>query len=106
MVKELGMIPYCHHYVPSSKLVRFLFVMSHIAFNYLVYNKTSIRKIQTVYTRKIESSQPITEYPQLEVSRSWEVIFWLDAKSLSFLNLSILICHCFSYIQCFIVQQE
>jgi len=48
--------------LPSSKLVRFLFVMSHIAFNYLVYNKTnSIRKNQKVYTRKIESSQPITE---------------------------------------------
>jgi condensin complex subunit 1 len=49
--------------LPSSKLVRFLFVMSHIALNHLVYSKTSVRKIQELYTRKIESSQPITEDP-------------------------------------------
>ena len=59
--------------LPPSKLGRFLFVISHIALNHLVYIETSVRKIQK-QKRKNESSQPITEGPQSDASKSSEVI--------------------------------
>ena len=63
-----------------SKLGRFLFVISHIALNHLVYNKTYVRKIQK-QKRENESCQPITEGPQSDASKSLEVILAF-AKSL------------------------
>lgn len=55
--------------LPPSKLARFLFVISHIALNHLVYIETSVRKIQK-QKRKNENSQPIGE----DASKSSEVI--------------------------------
>ncbi|CAL5071363.1 unnamed protein product [Urochloa decumbens] len=52
-----------------SKLGRFLFVISHIALNHLVYIETSVRKIQK---QKRKNEQPVTEDPQLDGSRSSE----------------------------------
>ncbi|KAK8460996.1 hypothetical protein SEVIR_2G431300v4 [Setaria viridis] len=57
--------------LPPSKLGRFLFVISHIALNHLVYIETSVRKIQK-QKRKNENSQPISEDPQLDASKSSE----------------------------------
>jgi condensin complex subunit 1 len=59
--------------LPPSKLGRFLFVISHIALNHLVYIETSVKKIQK-QKRKNESSQHITEGPQSDASKSSEVI--------------------------------
>jgi hypothetical protein len=78
MEMKLGMIPYWQHRYHLQNWLGF--VMSHIALNHLVYSKTSVRNIQKLYTRKIESSQPITEDPQLEVSTSSEVISGLDTN--------------------------
>ncbi|PVH65372.1 hypothetical protein PAHAL_2G476200 [Panicum hallii] len=57
--------------LPPSKLGRFLFVISHIALNHLVYIETSVKKIQK-QKRKNESSQHITEGPQSDASKSSE----------------------------------
>lgn len=59
--------------VSPSKLGRFLFVISHIALNHLVYIETSVRKIQK-QKRKNEKSQPNTEDLQSDTSKSSEVI--------------------------------
>lgn len=78
-----------------SKLGRFLFLISHIALNHLVYIETSVRKIQK-QKRKNENSQSINEDPQLDASKRSEVNYFLLAISLSFLNLSVLACYCFN----------
>ncbi|ONM60398.1 binding [Zea mays] len=57
--------------VSPSKLGRFLFVISHIALNHLVYIENSVRKIQK-QKRKNEKSQPTTEDLQPDVSKSLE----------------------------------
>ena len=59
--------------VSPSKLGRFLFVISHIALNHLVYIENSVRKIQK-QIRKNEKSQSTTEDLQSDVSKSSEVI--------------------------------
>lgn len=59
--------------VSPSKLGRFLFVISHIALNHLVYIETSVRKIQK-QKQKNEKSQPNTEDLQSDTSKSSEVI--------------------------------
>ncbi|KAL6841826.1 hypothetical protein ACP4OV_028338 [Aristida adscensionis] len=57
--------------VPASKLGRFLFIVSHIALNHLVYIETSVKKIQR-QNRKNEKSQPITEDSQADASKTSE----------------------------------
>ncbi|CAD6216815.1 unnamed protein product [Miscanthus lutarioriparius] len=57
--------------VSPSKLGRFLFVISHIALNHLVYIENSVRKIQK-QIRKNEKSQSTTEDLQSDVSKSSE----------------------------------
>ncbi|XP_062188316.1 condensin-1 complex subunit CAP-D2-like isoform X2 [Phragmites australis] len=57
--------------VSPSKLGRFLFVISHIALNHLVYIETSVRKIQK-QKRKNDKSEPTTENIQADASKSSE----------------------------------
>ncbi|XP_062190372.1 condensin-1 complex subunit CAP-D2-like [Phragmites australis] len=57
--------------VPASKLGRFLFVISHIALNHLVYIETSVRKIQK-QKQKDDKSQSTTEDIQADASKSSE----------------------------------
>ncbi|KAJ1292247.1 hypothetical protein BS78_02G377600 [Paspalum vaginatum] len=54
-----------------SKLSRFLFVISHIALNHLVYIETSVKKIQK-QKRKNEKSQATSEDLQSDSSKSSE----------------------------------
>jgi condensin complex subunit 1 len=59
--------------VSSSKLGRFLFVVSHIALNHLVYIETSVRKIQK-QKRKDDKSESTTDDIHADGSKSSEVI--------------------------------
>jgi condensin complex subunit 1 len=59
--------------VSPSKLGRFLFVVSHIALNHLVYIETSVRKIQK-QKRKDDKSESTTDDIHADGSKSSEVI--------------------------------
>ncbi|KAL6657434.1 hypothetical protein ACP70R_005214 [Stipagrostis hirtigluma subsp. patula] len=57
--------------VAASKLGRFLFIVSHIALNHLVYIENSVRKIHK-QKRNNEKSQPTTEDVQADASKTSE----------------------------------
>ncbi|GJN33322.1 hypothetical protein PR202_gb21908 [Eleusine coracana subsp. coracana] len=57
--------------VSPSKLGRFLFVISHIALNHLVYIETSVRKIQK-QKRKEDKSESTTQDTHADASKSSE----------------------------------
>ena len=59
--------------VSATKLGRFLFIISHIALNHLVYIETSVKKIQK-QKPKNDKSQPNNEDGEVDASKSSEVI--------------------------------
>ena len=74
----------------AMKLGRFLFVISHIALNHLVYIETSVKKIHK-QKQKNEKSQSTNEDSQVDGSKNSEVILVCYIH----LNFSTLACHCF-----------
>jgi condensin complex subunit 1 len=59
--------------VSATKLGRFLFVISHIALNHLVYIETSVKKIQK-QKPKNDKSQHTNEDGEVDASKNTEVI--------------------------------
>ncbi|XP_015695348.1 condensin complex subunit 1 isoform X1 [Oryza brachyantha] len=57
--------------IPATKLGRFLFIISHIALNHLVYIETSVKTIQK-QKRKNDKSEPTTEDLQANASKNSE----------------------------------
>ncbi|BAF22440.1 condensin-1 complex subunit CAP-D2 isoform X2 [Oryza sativa Japonica Group] len=56
---------------PATNLGRFLFIISHIALNHLVYIETSVKKIQK-QKRKNDKSEPTAEDLQADASKNSE----------------------------------
>lgn len=61
---------------PATNLGRFLFIISHIALNHLVYIETSVKKIQK-QKRKNDKSEPTAEDLQADASKNSEVFYFL-----------------------------
>jgi condensin complex subunit 1 len=87
--------------VSVTKLGRFLFVISHIALNHLVYIETSVKKIQK-QKPKNDKSQHTNEDSEVDASKNSEVIFtWLHI--FNHLNILDLTYYSFMLLELFIV---